>query len=79
MSEAEIGEFVVQSRALYRFDTGKWQPILCMTRLHGARVIPVSQTFNYLPALFETETDAIRYGFMKGRALVKGDVLGLTI
>ena len=79
MSEAEIGEFVVQARALYRSDTGKWQPILYMTRLRGARAIPASQTFNYLSALFETETDAIEYGFVKGRALVKGDVLGLTI
>jgi len=79
MSEAAIGEFVVQVGALSIFDMGKWQPILCMTRVHGARVIPVSQTFNYLPALFESETDAIRYGFMKGRALVKGDLLGLTI
>ena len=79
MAEEEIGEFVVQARALYGTDTGKWQPILSMTRLRGAPEVLVSQTLNCLPALFETEADAVRYGFMKGRALVNGDVLGLTI
>lgn len=79
MAEAEIGDYVVQAHAWYVPDAGKWQPILCMTRLRGAPEIPISQTFNYLPALFETETDAIRYCFTKGRALVKGEVIGLTI
>lgn len=79
MAEEEIGEFVVRACALYVPDAGKWQPILSITRLRWAPQVPVSQTLNYLPVLFETETDAIQYGFMKGRALVTGDLLGLTI
>lgn len=79
MAEAEIGDYVVQAYAWYVPDAGKWQPILCMRRLRGTPERPISQTFNYCPALFETEADAIRYGLTKGRALVKGDIMGLTI
>jgi hypothetical protein len=77
MAEAGIGDYVVKAHAWYVPDAGKWQLILCMTRLRGAPQVPISQTLNHLPALFETETDAIRYGFTKGRA--QGDVMGLTI
>jgi hypothetical protein len=75
MAEAEIGAYVVKAYAWYVPNARKWQPILCMTRLRGAPEVPISQTLNYLPALFETEADAIRYSLTKGRALVKGDVM----
>jgi hypothetical protein len=79
MAEAEIGEYIVQAHASYVPDEGKWQPILSMRRLRSAREVPISQTLNFLPVLFETETDAIQYGLTKGRALVRGDLMGLTI
>ena len=58
----EISDYLVQPHARYVRDAGKWQPILCMTRLRSASEIPMSQTLNYFPVLFETETDAIRSG-----------------
>ena len=79
MTETEIGDYVVQAHARYVPDAGKWQPVLCMRRLRDALGTTTGQTFNYLPALFESEADAIRYCFTKGRALVNGDVIGLTI
>lgn len=79
MAEEEIGGYVVRAHGCYMPEAGKWQPILCLTRCRGATGSSISQAFNYLPALFATEADAIQYGFVKGRALVKGDVLGLTI
>jgi hypothetical protein len=79
MADAEIGDYVVQANAWFVPDAGKWQPILCMTRLRGVPDVPISQSLNYLPALFESEAEAIEYGFIKGRALVKGELMGLTI
>lgn len=79
MAEAEIGNYVIQAQAQYVSGEGKWQSILCMTRLFGVPALRVSQTFNYFPSLFETESDAIEYGFTKGRALVQGKIMGLTI
>lgn len=79
MAETEVGEYVVQANARYVPDAGKWQPILCMMRLRGDPEAPNSQTFNYLPALFDVETDALLYCFTKGKALATGEVIGLTI
>jgi hypothetical protein len=67
----EISAYLVQAHARYVRDAGKWQPILCMTRLRSATEIPISQTLNYFPVLFESETDAIRYGSTKSRVLVR--------
>jgi hypothetical protein len=79
MAKAEIGTYVVKAHARYVHNAGKWQPILCVRRLRSAPEKHISQYLNFLPAIFETETDAIRYGFMKGRALVQGDIMGLAI
>jgi len=79
MAETEVGEYVVQAHARYVPDAGKWQPILCMMRLRGDPEASNSQTFNYLPALFDVETDALLYCFTKGKALARGEVIGLTI
>jgi hypothetical protein len=79
MAKTKIGEYVIKAHAWYVAAAGKWKPILCITRLREGPEPPISQTLNYLPALFESETDAVRYGFTKGRALVNGDIFGLTI
>jgi hypothetical protein len=39
----------------------------------------VHQDFTLLPALSKSEADAIEYGLTKGRLLVAGTVMGLTI
>jgi hypothetical protein len=79
MAEAEIGDYVVEARALYVADKKKWQPVLHITRWRGVPETPVSQDFTQLPALARTETDAIQYGLTRGRAMVEGAVIGLTI
>ena len=77
--EAKIGDYVVDAKALYVADKDRWQPVLHITRWRGAHGPPVSQAFNQLPALSRTETDAISYGLARGRALVEGGMIGLTI
>lgn len=77
--EAEIGDYLINATALYVADKKKWQPVLHITRLHGVPGVPTSQDFNQLPALSRTEKDAVAYGLVKGRALVEGGVIGLTI
>lgn len=77
--ETEIGDYVIDATAVYVADKNKWQPVLHITRLRGAPGVPISQDFNQLPALSRTEKDAITYGLLKGKALVEGGVIGLTI
>ena len=79
MAEAEIGDYVVEARALYVAEKKKWQPVLHITRWRGAPGVPISQDFTQLPVLSRTETDAIQYGLSKGRALIEGGVIGLMI
>jgi hypothetical protein len=79
MAEAEIGDYVVEARALYVADKKKWQPVLHITRWRGGPETPVSQDFTQLPAFARTETDAIQYGLTRGRAMVEGAVIGLMI
>jgi hypothetical protein len=40
---------------------------------------PVYQDFTQLAALSKSQDEAIQYGLIKGRLLVEGAVIGLTI
>jgi hypothetical protein len=77
--EEAIGDYVVGAKALYVSETDKWQPVLRITRCRGAPDVPIHQDFTQLSALSESEADAIRYGLQRGRALVEGNIIGLTI
>jgi hypothetical protein len=77
--EEAIGDYVVGAKALYVPETDKWQPVLRITRRRGAPDVPIHQDFTQLSALSESEADAIRYGLLRGRALVEGNIIGLKI
>ncbi|HXF18616.1 MAG TPA: hypothetical protein VN496_16535 [Burkholderiales bacterium] len=75
----EIGDYVIAVKALYSPDIRKWQPILRISRRMPGSGESVHQDFTLLPALSKSEADAIEYGLTKGRLLVTGTVMGLTI
>ena len=75
--QIDVGNYHVEVKALYRPDKGRWQPILRISRSGGGK--PVHQDFTQLAAVSQSEDEAIEYGLIKGRLLVEGTVIGLTI
>jgi hypothetical protein len=75
----EIGDYVIEVTASYSPDIRKWQPRLRISRRMPDSGELIHQDFTLLPALSKTEADAIQYGLTKGRFLVAGTVMGLTI
>ena len=75
----EIGDYVIAVTAVYSSDIRRWQPILRISRRMNASGKAIHQDFTLLPAVSRSEADAIEYGLAKGRFLVAGTVMGLTI
>jgi hypothetical protein len=75
----EVGDYIVTVTATYSPDIRRWQPILRISRRQAGSGDLVHQDFTLLPAVSRSEADAIHYGLAKGRFLVAGTVIGLTI
>jgi len=75
----EIGDYVVAVTAVYSPDISRWQPILRISRRMDGPGKTIRQDFTLLPAVYRSEADAVEYGLTKGRFLVAGTVMGLTI
>jgi|1185.fasta_scaffold731242_1 hypothetical protein len=77
--ELEIGDYIVAVTAVYSPDIRRWQPILRISRRVASSGKTIHQDFTLLPAVSRSEADAMEYGLTKGRLLVAGTVMGLTI
>jgi hypothetical protein len=77
--KVELGDYTVTVTAIYSPDIGRWQPILRISRRKAGSGDLNHQDFTLLPAVSKSEADAIQYGLAKGRFLVAGTVIGLTI
>jgi len=75
----ELGDYIVTVTAVYSQDMSRWQPILRISRRKAGSGEINYQDFNLLPAVSRSEADAIQYGLAKGKLLVAGTVIGLTI
>jgi hypothetical protein len=77
--KVELGDYIVTVTASYSPDIRRWQPILRISRRKEGSGVLAHQDFTLLPAVCQSEADAIQYGLAKGRFLVAGTVIGLTI
>jgi len=75
----EIGDYTVAVTATYSPDIRRWQPKLRISRRTAGSGDLIHQDFTLLPAVSRSEADAIQYGLAKGKFLVAGTVIGLTI
>jgi hypothetical protein len=73
--------YTIYPLALYQDSTGKWQPMVIITRdmQEEDLTLPRSQSFPHLPGLADEEQTALTSALEYGRKLVDGTERGLTI
>jgi hypothetical protein len=74
-------DYTIYPLALYQAETGKWQPMVIITRDMQQQdlTLPRSQSFPKLPGLADDEESALKNALEHGRKLVDGSERGLTI
>jgi hypothetical protein len=74
-------DYTIYPLALYQESTGKWQPMVIITRdtTQEDLTLPRSQSFPLLPGLADEEETALSNALEYGRRLIDGSERGLTI